>query len=287
MYYDLLKKIVKMFNLQQLNFLSVVTGSHSGSPKLNVYTKRRNFKTIINPNIWFLIAGEWLSDKENAEVFLKTIRELNFPFIAIVNDDGIWFVDLSRNYNAILNQKDFLYDIEKAETKDGLLVYNYPVFGTPRFKLKETIVISETYLKFLPRVDYLLILKSLWSYTDFGGELETGVSAEIYPENFIFNGIFLIHQSYDNKDKITLVFLEEILKITRMISKVFNEEIDVEFPKPVSYKLELLDLIEHKIIVPKCRKIKCVEYKPLPKHKNIELRLNRIKRFLQNIGQKN
>lgn len=287
MYYNLLKKIVKMFNLQRLNFLSIVTGSHSDFPKLNVCTKRRNFETIINLNRWFLVAGEWLGEKENVEVFLETIRKFNFPFIAIVNDDGIWFVDLSRNYNAILNQKDFLYDIEKAETKDGLLVYNYPVFGTPRFKLKETIIISETYLKFLPPVDYLLILKSLWSYTDFGGKLEIGVSAEIYPENFIFNGIFLIHQSYDNKDKITLRFLEEILKITGMITKVFNEEIDVEFPKPISYKLELLDWIERKIIVPKCKKIKCIEYKLLHKHRNIELRLNGIKRFLQNIEQKN
>lgn len=253
-------------------------------PKLKLYAKYRSFRTIVNPMRWFLAKGNFVLEKRYIDALLDYFDTTRLPFLAIVDDEGIWFADLSKKYQAILSYADFLYAPVRVKIEEGTLMYNYSVFFDERFKLHEHIKINAINSIFFNifSVEYILIVKSLVLK---GKSPDTYALAEIYPKDFVFNGIFLTHQKYDANDRITTKFLGQLLKLAEKIASI--EPLGtIEGNKEFIYETELLDAFETQALIPKLEELGYTGYTPELGNENTEIRLKKIAQVLKHLKDK-
>ena len=273
MYYKFLNRIVQMFNSGYMFLL--------WPPKLNLYAKYRSFKTIVNPMRWFLAKGNFVLEKRYIDTLLNYFDTTRLPFLAIMDDEGIWFADLSKKYQAILSHTDFLYAPVRTEIEDGTLMYNYSIFFDERFKLHEYIKINAINSIFFNifSVEYVLTVKSLVLK---GKAPDTYALAKIYPRDFVFNGVFLTHQKYDANERITTQFLGRLLKLAEKIATL-KPLGTIEGNREFTYKTELLDAFETQALIPILEELGYTKYTPELGGENNETRLKRIAQVLKHL----
>lgn len=282
MYYELLKRYVQMFNFKLEN---LTTDVYSTSPEirtLNICAKIRNFKTIANPLRWFLVSGGVFKERRYIEHFWEFLEMADFPFLVILNEEGFWFADLSRGYNTILREFGFFHPPSKNKTTDGILAYNYFIFDKIAFRLDETAYISDYIGNLSHPIELVVSLNRLRIFASYG-KVHSEFYVKIYPENFTFDGIFLTHQVYDDKNRITIGFLKRISKIGRKIGEILKKDVEINFSQEITHKTRLIDEIETHFIVPICEKFNYIKYKPKPGDEDTDQRLKKIEQVLINL----
>lgn len=265
MNYRVLKTIVDFFNLKTAH-------------PVELYTTYCAFETIVNPALWFGVRGNALADEKYLRDFFGLIDETKIPFLAILNQEGLWFANINYKHHIFKKQKRILFEPTVTEIKDGYLIYNYPILWFELTNIDEYFRIPASILDKLPgSIDYFIGLKSFNSWDIKAGSFVF----KIHLDGFVFNGALLTHLSYDSGDKLTVAFLKEIAEITGQIAKIYGTRIEIDFPEAINLKSRLLDEIEIKFIRPKYKnfdRIYETEYDA-----NINLRLEKLKRILKNL----
>lgn len=294
-YYGILNRLVWLFNLKYSGSSDYSHPRRTQNAVLKLFKKHRTFKIVVNPMLWLLVSTGKTVDKKVSKEFIETLTRLKIPFMAIMNDEGLWFADLSKKYSLIISQAGLLYDAVRSpftiETfvKGELLMYNYHIFGNKLFELQRTIEINNRFLEKLPPMfEYILELSKIRIYTSsLNGEPMSVFYIEIEPSGFVFDGAFLVHRNLDSGDNLTISFLKEIAIINEQINKVFNKSVIIQPDRGrIYYKTQLLDIIESQVILPECLKLGYTKYQPAIGNKNIDLRLKIIKKVLFDLEQR-
>lgn len=176
----------------------------------------RKFRSILSPVRWIYISTRWAT----ATNLLVILNENGLPFISILDNSGLWFLDLTKSYTSFIRKVGQTSDeIYSQPSPEGKIYYNYHIFGSYKlslFMFNEFTVAELKQLKDKMDLNFHFELSNLERGKKYLGSI---FHLRLINEGFILKDVYLCHKTYDDGDKITIDFL---LSFDRLLSDIQN-----------------------------------------------------------------
>lgn len=189
----------------------------------------RKFKSILSPVRWIYISTKGAT----ATNLLVTLNENSLPFISILDNSGLWFLDLTKSYASFIRKVGQTSDeIYSQPSPEGKIYYNYHIFGSYKlslFMFNEFTVAELKQLKDKMDLDFHFELSSLER-----GKKHLGSTfrLRLVNEGFILKDVYLCHKTYDDEGRITINFLLSFDKLLGDIQNIMP--VDIILPRETS-----------------------------------------------------
>lgn len=248
---------------------------------LEVKLVNRTFDLIVYPQRWFFVRVYW-------ENLFNHLQRLSIPFIAIKDSDGIWFLDLGKEFSRFTAEiKRVKLSFHIGVINDVSFVYNYAIFGEPDItNIGDRLVnsVSINRIKFAcEKLSYDLVVKLEAIELYFNDPI---VSFYIFPEGFVLKGLYLNHYVEPDNPILTLKFIARVSELMREVSQKLGVNLGFRVNKPLRTKKEFLDIFEKKLLQGLSEKGIGDLYVPALHIDDIRARASRIERELKGLIRK-
>lgn len=224
-----------------------------------------------------------LKPNRTRDYIYKLLKAARLPFVAFVQDDDLWFANLSKGYIQLARRVNLMHRhiLTELEFQNISIVANYRVFGFSNIATDCNSFIGESEIKYVCNdlgLDFALEVCEIYHSAP---ELNVNYEVGLRPQKFALKGAFLTHQFYDiPADTITAKFLLSFSEIVRKTREILGTEITQTFTKPLNSKKDLLKAYINKFLLPIfSQKLNITEY-DLNKIENAEKELKYIKKLL-------
>lgn len=198
-------------------------------------------------------------------LLLFEISNSKIPYLAFKRGHTLLFVNLRPEYKEIIKNFNMAkYRNEEKRLFGITAVYNYNIFGADWLDIDNIILVWDTHLRLMCevfKIDYVLEVHNFWLVRE---NIGVGYAVKMKKKKFILRNIFLSHQIYDERDKITASFLLSFARIVRKTVKVLKSEIRLNNPVVFKTKQEIIRYFVINFIEPYCNaksiKIPSLEY---------------------------
>lgn len=242
----------------------------------------RKFKSILSPVRWIYIST-WGATATN---LLVTLNENSLPFISILDNSGLWFLDLTKSYTSFIRKVGQTSDeIYSQPSPEGKIYYNYYIFGSYKlslFMFNEFTTAELKQLKDKMDLDFHFELSSL----ERGRQnLRSIFRLKLVNEGFILKDVYLCHKTYDNEDRITIDFL---LSFDRLLSDIQSiMPVDIILPRGTSGAVlktasDVMDYFEKDVLSRICSELD-TDCSAIKRIKNPFDKLGEVKRMMRRI----
>lgn len=241
---------------------------------------RKEFDIITQPALWVFVREIKEINTKFEDIALR-LSNHNIPFACIINQEGSYFLDLTPQYNANVDDIYISASYKTADFGVFRFVYNYDIFGLEEIGVNRwATVIEENIWKIVEKLklDYIINLDGVYVYP-----YVVLITLKIIPEKFSFKGFYLIHRAYDAGDKITLEFVYRFMKILVKFSNLIKRPFVLFKENGIKTKKELIDEFEGNIMEIYLRELFRVGYNPGLEEEDIEKRIKRIERVLNSL----
>lgn len=249
-------------------------------PEIKLKITKHNVDILAYPDK--LIKVDYGSNRTRDYIY-DLLRRAKLPFIAFVQDNELWFANLSRGYIQLTRKPDLMYKLGFVEIQYGdvVITSNYRVFGfeniftgCSRLASKKEILYVHNELG----LDFALkVCEILYSNPAQSANFRIGLQ----PLKIALKGALLTHQFYDApSDIITTKFLLAFSEIVDKTYEISGYNIKQVFTEPLTSKKDLLKAYVNKFLLPVFSQKLNITENDINKIKDAEKGLKYIKKLL-------